>query len=95
MCLFVSLCQKYGGVVNVLFFMPPRSRSLLLHCKNIRAKLTERGAMLADTDWHIPQLYDGLVPQATIFNMASTMKTQKVKVSMSAKIEVTAAFSSP
>ncbi len=33
---------------------------------NIRAKLTERGAMLADTDWHIPQLYDGLVPQATI-----------------------------
>ena len=34
--------------------------------ENIRAKLTERGAMLADTDWHIPQLYDGLVPQATI-----------------------------
>ena len=33
---------------------------------DIGAKLTERGAMLADTDWHIPQLYDGLVPQATV-----------------------------
>ena len=33
---------------------------------DIGAKLTERGAMLADTDWHIPRLYDGLVPQATV-----------------------------
>ncbi len=32
----------------------------------IRANLTERGDMLADTDWHIPQLYDGLLPDATI-----------------------------
>lgn len=34
--------------------------------EDIRAGLTERGAMLADTDWHIPQLYDGLVPEATV-----------------------------
>ncbi|MEX0343218.1 MAG: N-formylglutamate amidohydrolase, partial [Erythrobacter sp.] len=33
---------------------------------DIRAMLTERGAMLADTDWHIPQLYEGLAPDATI-----------------------------
>lgn len=30
------------------------------------ANLTERGAMLADTDWHIPRLYEGLLPTATI-----------------------------
>ena len=34
--------------------------------EDIAANLTERGAMLADTDWHIPQLYEGLVPQATV-----------------------------
>lgn len=28
--------------------------------------LNERGRLLADTDWHIPQLYDGLVPDATV-----------------------------
>jgi len=34
--------------------------------EDIRARLTERGAMLADTDWHIPQLYDELVPDASV-----------------------------
>ena len=33
---------------------------------DIAANLTERGKMLADTDWHIPQLYEGLVPNATV-----------------------------
>lgn len=28
--------------------------------------LNERGRALADTDWHIPRLYDGLVPDATV-----------------------------
>lgn len=31
----------------------------------IRAKLNARGLVLADTDWHIERLYDGLVPDAT------------------------------
>ena len=34
--------------------------------ESIAANLTERGKMLADTDWHIPQLYEGLVPNATV-----------------------------
>ncbi|TWI35944.1 N-formylglutamate deformylase [Paracoccus sulfuroxidans] len=31
----------------------------------IRAKLNPRGQELADTDWHIEKLYDGLLPGAT------------------------------
>jgi N-formylglutamate deformylase len=31
----------------------------------IRAKLNARGRILADTDWHIERLYDGLVADAT------------------------------
>lgn len=31
----------------------------------IRAKLNPRGQILADTDWHIERLYDGLLPGAT------------------------------
>lgn len=34
--------------------------------ESIAANLTERGAILADTDWHIPQLYEGLVPEASV-----------------------------
>ena len=34
--------------------------------QDIAANLTARGRKLADTDWHIPQLYDDLVPDATI-----------------------------
>ncbi|WP_372887239.1 N-formylglutamate deformylase [Shimia sp.] len=32
----------------------------------IRARLTRRGRQLADTDWHINRLYDGLLPDATV-----------------------------
>ncbi|MGV6874248.1 N-formylglutamate deformylase [Pseudochelatococcus sp. B33] len=32
---------------------------------DIRAKLNPRGRLLADTDWHIERLYDGLLPGAT------------------------------
>lgn len=32
---------------------------------DIRAALNPRGQMLADTDWHIHHLYDGLLPGAT------------------------------
>jgi N-formylglutamate deformylase len=31
----------------------------------IRAGLNERGRLLADTDWHVDRLYDGLLPGAT------------------------------
>jgi N-formylglutamate deformylase len=32
----------------------------------IEARLNERGRALADTDWHVDRLYDGLLPDATI-----------------------------
>lgn len=32
---------------------------------DILARLNDRGQMLADTDWHIHRLYDGLLPGAT------------------------------
>ncbi|MFP5078012.1 N-formylglutamate deformylase [Rhizobium sp. YIM 134829] len=33
--------------------------------ERIYARLNEKGRMLADTDWHIHRLYDGLLPRAT------------------------------
>ena len=33
--------------------------------ENILAKLNKRGRILADTDWHIERLYDGLLPDTT------------------------------
>ncbi|RJL16355.1 N-formylglutamate deformylase [Paracoccus siganidrum] len=33
--------------------------------EDIRAALNDRGRVLADTDWHIHRLYDGLLPGAT------------------------------
>lgn len=33
--------------------------------EEIRARLNERGRVLADTDWHVERLYDGLLPGAT------------------------------
>jgi N-formylglutamate deformylase len=33
---------------------------------DVLAKLTDRGRLLADTDWHIDRLYDALIPDATI-----------------------------
>jgi N-formylglutamate deformylase len=32
----------------------------------ILEQLNEKGRQLLDTDWHVPQLYDGLLPEATI-----------------------------
>ena len=34
--------------------------------ETIAARLNDNGAKLADTDWHITQLYDGLLPDATV-----------------------------
>ncbi len=33
---------------------------------DIRAWLNENGRLLADTDWHVDRLYDGLLPGATV-----------------------------
>ncbi|MCC5992795.1 MAG: N-formylglutamate amidohydrolase, partial [Rhodobacteraceae bacterium] len=32
----------------------------------VSARLTQRGQELADTDWHIDQLYDGLLAGASV-----------------------------
>ncbi|WP_429911649.1 N-formylglutamate deformylase [Glycocaulis sp.] len=34
--------------------------------EEVRARLNARGAMLADTDWHVDRLYDGLLPGAAM-----------------------------
>lgn len=34
--------------------------------EGIEARLNERGRALADTDWHVDRLYNGLLPDATI-----------------------------
>lgn len=47
----VILGQPHGGT-----FVPP----------DIAARLNDRGRALADTDWHIDRLYDGLLPGATV-----------------------------
>ena len=47
----VILGQPHGGV-----FIPPE----------LSSRLNDRGRTLADTDWHIHQLYEGLLPEATV-----------------------------
>ncbi len=47
----VILGQPHGGV-----FIPPE----------LSSRLNDRGRTLADTDWHIHRLYEGLLTQATV-----------------------------
>ncbi len=47
----VILAQPHGGI-----WLPD----------TLLARLNDRGRTLSDTDWHIDQLYDGLLPAATI-----------------------------
>jgi N-formylglutamate deformylase len=47
----VILGQPHCGT-----FLPPE----------VRARLNEQGRLLADTDWHVDRLYDGLLSDATI-----------------------------
>lgn len=47
----VIIGQPHGGTL-----VPP----------DIAARLNDNGRTLADTDWHITQLYDGLLPRATV-----------------------------
>ncbi|MGY6534167.1 MAG: N-formylglutamate deformylase [Pararhodobacter sp.] len=44
------------GMPHTGTFLPP----------DILARLNARGQVLADTDWHVDQLYDGLLPGATV-----------------------------
>ena len=47
----IILGQPHGGT-----FVPPE----------VRQSLNDNGKLLADTDWHIGQLYDALLPRATV-----------------------------
>lgn len=51
------------GSSAVILAMPHSGTSVP---PEIEAKLNDRGRALADTDWHIPQLYEGLLPEAGI-----------------------------
>ena len=53
----VILSQPHGGIYLHLAPEFPAELS---------GKLNERGRELADTDWHINRLYDGLLPKATV-----------------------------
>ena len=53
----VILSQPHGGTYLHLAADVPAELS---------GKLNERGRALADTDWHINRLYDGLLPEATV-----------------------------
>ena len=50
------------GDAPIIFAQPHSGTFLPDH---VRAALTEPARVLADTDWHIPQLYEGLVSGAT------------------------------
>lgn len=51
-----------GG--SPLILAQPHSATALT--PEIEAKLNARGRALADTDWHVDALYDGLAPEATV-----------------------------
>ena len=55
----VEVAQGDGPVILGL----PHTGTWLPH--DIRAALNDRGRVLADTDWHIHDLYAGLLPGAT------------------------------
>jgi formiminoglutamase len=59
----VSVVAVKKGSSPVLLAMPHAGTDVP---PEIGARLNERGRALADTDWHIEQLYDGLLPGATI-----------------------------
>ena len=47
----IVLAQPHSGT-----YLPP----------DVKARLNSLGRKLLDTDWHVPMLYDGLLPDATI-----------------------------
>jgi len=58
----VSAVEVHSGDSPVILGLPHTGTYLP---DEIRARLNERGRTLADTDWHIHRLYDGLLPGAT------------------------------
>lgn len=54
--------QVAQGDSPVILGLPHTGTWLPAH---IHARLNDRGRLLADTDWHIERLYDGLLPGAT------------------------------
>ncbi|WP_313350437.1 N-formylglutamate deformylase [Paracoccus sp. (in: a-proteobacteria)] len=58
----MSAVEVHSGDSPVILGLPHTGTYLP---DEIRARLNERGRTLADTDWHIHRLYDGLLPGAT------------------------------
>ncbi|QRZ13574.1 N-formylglutamate deformylase [Paracoccus methylovorus] len=58
----MSAVEVHSGDSPVILGLPHTGTYLP---DGIRARLNERGRTLADTDWHIHRLYDGLLPGAT------------------------------
>jgi formiminoglutamase len=59
----MSVVEVKTGESPVLLAMPHTGTDVP---PEIAALLNERGLALADTDWHVDKLYDGLLPGATI-----------------------------
>lgn len=59
----MTAVEVFRGDSPVLLGMPHTGTWLP---EDIRSRLNDRGRRLADTDWHIDRLYDGLLPQATV-----------------------------
>ncbi|MFB1025196.1 MAG: N-formylglutamate amidohydrolase, partial [Octadecabacter sp.] len=55
----VSVTQGTGPIVLGL----PHTGTFVPN--DVKGALCENGRKLADTDWHIDQLYDGLIPDIT------------------------------
>ncbi|MET0257175.1 MAG: N-formylglutamate deformylase [Methylobacterium sp.] len=58
----MSIVEIHRGDSPVLLGLPHTGTALPAE---IAARLNETGQILADTDWHIERLYDGLLPGAT------------------------------
>ncbi|KTR02189.1 N-formylglutamate amidohydrolase [Aureimonas ureilytica] len=58
----MSLVETHQGSSPVILGLPHTGTEVPA---GIFARLNENGRLLADTDWHIERLYDGLLPGAT------------------------------
>ncbi|KTQ91803.1 N-formylglutamate amidohydrolase [Aureimonas ureilytica] len=58
----MSLVEIHQGPSPVILGLPHTGTEV---AADIFARLNENGRLLADTDWHIERLYDGLLPGAT------------------------------
>ena len=57
-----TLFERHQGASPVILAFPHTGTDVPA---DIRERLNDNGRILADTDWHIERLYDGLLPEAT------------------------------